>query len=136
MVQIKDMKALKMQQDNINELLKLCKENPELPIIASVDNEVVGNEDYGWWMGSIGSAHIDEVVAYNDEYCEGALLYKSEHTYDDLYEELFGYDDDFDEEATDEEIRKKVDGAPWLKCIVLNISTPEYDIPSVQEQEG
>ncbi len=136
MIKIKDMQELKKQQENVGELLRLCKENPELPIIASVENEVVGNEDYGWWMGYIGSSRVDEVVAYDDEYSEGALVYKSEETYNDLYEMLFGYDDDFNDELTDEEIKAKVDSAPWLKCIVVHILTPEYDIPSVQEWEA
>lgn len=32
-------------------LLKLASENPELPIIFTVDNEVVPNDEYGWYLG-------------------------------------------------------------------------------------
>jgi len=133
MIKIMNMQALKKQQESVNTLLRLCKENPDLPIIASVEHEVVGGDDYGWWVGSIGNVRVEEVVAQSDD--EGALLYKSEHTYDELYEELFGYDDDFNYEATDEEIKKKVDSAPWLKCIVVHILTPEYMVPSVGDKE-
>ena len=41
-------------------LLKLASENPELPIIFEVDNEVVPNDEYGWYLGSMSSCRVDE----------------------------------------------------------------------------
>ena len=39
-------------------LLKLASENPELPIIFEVDNEVVPNDEYGWYLGSMSSCRV------------------------------------------------------------------------------
>lgn len=47
--------------------LKLIKKNPTLPIIPLVDNEIVG-EDYGYWLGSFGSASVGEYAIYDDRY--------------------------------------------------------------------
>ena len=41
-------------------LLKLASENPELPIIFEVDNEVVPNDEYGWYLGSMSSCRVGE----------------------------------------------------------------------------
>lgn len=39
--------------------LRLVKENPDLPIIPMVDSAVVGDADYGLWLGSFGDCRID-----------------------------------------------------------------------------
>lgn len=41
------------------ELLNLALQNPNLPIFAYVDYEIVG-EDCGYWMGEFGRAEIKE----------------------------------------------------------------------------
>lgn len=40
-------------------LLKLASENPELPIIFEVDNEVVPNDEYGWYLGSMSRCRVN-----------------------------------------------------------------------------
>lgn len=37
--------------EETTKLLKLASENPELPIIFEVDNEVVPSDEYGWYLG-------------------------------------------------------------------------------------
>ena len=36
--------------DNIQKLVDLAKEHPDLLIVAMVDGEVVGGDDYGRWF--------------------------------------------------------------------------------------
>jgi hypothetical protein len=36
-----------------NELLRIVAENPDLPIVAMVDSDIVC-EDYGRWLASLG----------------------------------------------------------------------------------
>ncbi len=121
-------RALLVQRLNIKKLLKLTAQNPALPIMPEVDSDVVCEDCYGWWLGSFGEPYITEMLTRSD----GSLVYKNEG-YDELYEEFFGYDADFNENATDEEVKAKVDALPWMKCIVIPIRTPEFRVPTRRE---
>ena len=43
----------------VEELLKLMKDNPDLPIVPMVNFEVVGDE-FSYWMGSWGRSEVGE----------------------------------------------------------------------------
>ena len=104
------------------ELFKLIKENPELPIVPMVDSEVVGSDDYNSWMGVWGKARIDEYW-HGDE-----RIYFREYDEEDLVQELI--DNNYDDEwkgKTDEEMERLaeeiVDGYKWVKCISVSIDS-------------
>lgn len=68
-------------------LLKLASENPELPIIFTVDNEVVPNDEYGWYLGSMSSCRVDEYAILNEMVLCDRDDFK-ERYYDYNYDEL------------------------------------------------
>lgn len=74
-------------------LLRLVAENPDLPIVAMVDSDIVC-EDCGRWLGSFGCCQVGEYAIYNDRYFDEREGFKEEY-YDCHDEELcarFGYD--------------------------------------------
>lgn len=117
--------ALLKQKANVENLLKLIRQNPDLPIIPLVRSEVVCDDCYSWWCGSLDEARLDEIITNFDD----SILCKHADSYEGLYEDIFGYDDDFNENATEEEIKAKIDALPWMKCIVVFIDTREFEIP-------
>lgn len=50
-----------------NELLRIVAENPDLPIVAMVDSDIVC-EDYGRWLASFGKAYVGEYAIYNERF--------------------------------------------------------------------
>ena len=116
-------RKLEKQQEDIQELMQLSQANPDLPILPMVDSDVVCDDTYSWWLGGFGGCRIDEVVAKGD-----AIVFKSDKSYDDLYEEFFIDDADWNPDATDEEVKAKVDSLPWMKCITVTIGLPEFII--------
>ena len=48
------------ERKNREELFKLMQENPELPVVAMVDSEIVQDDGYSRWMGAWGSSSIEE----------------------------------------------------------------------------
>lgn len=75
------------------ELLKLISENPDLPIIAMVDCDVVG-EDSGRWLGYFSRAELGEYATDDERYYDDREDFK-ERVFDYSDEELcekFGYD--------------------------------------------
>lgn len=78
---------------NIARLIELATENPDLPIVAMVDGEIVG-DDYGMWLGSFGDVRVGEYVLYDDRFIEDREEF-TECYYDrndDILCEKFKYD--------------------------------------------
>ena len=111
--------SMKKQKENINNLLELIQENPELPIMPMVETEVVGGDEYNSWLGEWGKVCIDEWWS-DDE----AIYFRSEAE-DRLIDDAM--DSDEWEGMTDEEIEKaateKVAKYDWEKCILVRITT-------------
>lgn len=100
-------------------LLKLINENPELPVIPMVDYEVVGDDSCCRWGGSLGTAEIKEYVGYE--------MYRDfeETVYKEDSDRIMEYLTDHDENLTDADIVKIVEGLEWKKAIFLNIDLPD-----------
>ena len=108
------------ERQNREELLKLIRDNPDLPIVPMVDAEIVG-DDYGRYLGSWGCAYVDEYLIDLD----GRVYFKSD---DDVFDMLEQYMSEEEFEALPEsveECRPYYDKLPWTKAIVVDISQPE-----------
>lgn len=101
------------------ELFKLMQENPDLPVIPFVDDDVVGDDSYGSWMGSWDYSYIDEYVLGEER-----VFLKSECDEDEVLDGFDEYRREWDE-WSDEKITETYNNLPWVKCIVVRISTPE-----------
>ena len=101
-------------------LLKLIKENPDLPVVPMVDGEVCG-DDSGWWLGRWGSAYIDEYyvgktrIHFKDDDEESTLADMVGCKY---YETKDGRDITT---LSDEEWKELFESLEWIKAIVVYI---------------
>lgn len=98
------------------ELIKLVSENPELPIYAWVDSEIVCGD--GFWIGKAIYVKVSDV-----------LFGWFERTFDDkdeFKEYYFDYYNEDFEELSDEEIEKKLneicEAQNWIKAILITVS--------------
>ena len=106
-----------------DELFKLMQENPELPVLPFVDGEIVAGDDFGTWMGSWGSARVDEYIFPPQDY--EPVIFKSD---DDVFGTLEQCLPEAEFEALPEnesECRPFYDALPWVKAIVVNINLPD-----------
>ena len=107
--------------ENIEKLLQLIKENPDLPILPMVDGEVCGGDDYNYWMGAWGRCCIDEYLI-DEWYGDGCVRFKSDGDEDTIIEGIaeIKYD------GTDEDYEKaeKEVASMWKKAIVVYICLP------------
>ena len=107
---------------NIETLLTLIKENPDLPIVPLVDSEVVADDCCSWWLSAWGRAEIKEIyigrehVHIKDEDDEEEVLcdmvgckYSTTPDGRDVYD------------LTDEEWDELYKSIPWTKCIAVRI---------------
>ena len=76
----------------MKELLELVAENPDLPIVAIVDGEIV--EDPGMsWLGSISHALVSEIGIVNDRYYDDREDFKEAYynKHDEELDQRFNY---------------------------------------------
>ena len=109
------------ERENREELFRLIKENPELPIVPMVDADIVG-DDCGYWIGAWGRAEVDEY--FISERAE-RVFYKSDGDIFDVLERHFS-DEEFEAlPESEEECRPYYDKLPWIKAIIVYINLPE-----------
>ena len=107
---------------HVEELLKLIKENPNLPIVPMVESEVVAGDDYSYWIGEWGCCEVTEYYLGNEK-----VHFKSDDE-EDVLMDLQGCKwcmtpdgkDIYD--LSDEEWDKLYKSIPWIKCIVVYIT--------------
>lgn len=102
------------------ELLKLIAENPELPVVPMVDTEVIGGDEFGYWMGEFGECKIAE-YAIDEWVGDGIVRYKDDDTTEEsLVESIATRKYDGSDEAYEK--AKKEAPALWEKAIIVYIN--------------
>jgi hypothetical protein len=76
----------KVQQKNIQNLLKLIQENPYLRIVPLVDTECVPGDEFNSWVASWGQSRIEEIC----ESINKERIYIKSEDYDDLVSQILG----------------------------------------------
>jgi hypothetical protein len=105
--------------NNLQKLLDLVKENPDLPIVPMVYSEIVADDGYSYWTASFGECKVTKIY-YSDE-----RVYFEDDT-EDLVSEYM--DCNYDSHLSDEELEKEAEQAvaeyDWKKVIVVYIELP------------
>lgn len=112
------------QREYREELFRLMRENPDLPVIPMVDTEVVAGDEFGYyWMAAWGKAEIKE-FAIDEWYGDGIIRYKDDYGAEELLIEAIaeckydGSDDDYERAKTEV-------ASMWTKAIIVCINTPD-----------
>lgn len=111
----------KKEKQNREELFRLMRENPDLPIIPMVAEEIC-EEGYAYGMGELGWSSIDEYILANRY--DDRILFKSDGDVLDVLERYLS-EEEFDKLSEDEtEWQEIYDGLPWTMAIVVYIKVP------------
>jgi len=78
---MKNLQISENESRDRDNLFRLMRENPDLPVIPFVDGEVCAGDDFASWMGSWGASRVDEFVFPPDEY--KPVIFKSD---DDVFD--------------------------------------------------
>lgn len=110
---------------NIDKLLELKQEYPDLPIIPIVDGSVVGWDEYRSWLGKWGDCEVKKYYLgreyyhiFDDEDEEGTLLDIKDCKYALTPDGRNIYD------LTDEEWKEVYNSLPWIDAIIVYIDAP------------
>ena len=105
------------ERKNRDELFKLMRENPDLPVVPMVDEEVVADDCCSWWLGSWGCSQIQKYLSTEER------VYFDDDDPEDVLTEVKGWD--WYENATDAEIDAEFENLPWIEAITVSILLPE-----------
>ncbi len=106
------------EKENMEELLYLIKENPELPVVPIKESEI-GGSGYGYYLGAFGFPFVDEyIIAINDD---ERVLFKSTNDVFDTLERYLSYEELEVLPESEEECRTYYDKLPWVKAIIIPI---------------
>lgn len=109
------------ERKNREELFRLMRENPDLPVIPMVDTDVVGGDEFGCWMAAFGKAEIRE-FAIDEWYGDGIVRYRDDYgAEENLIESIAEVKYDGTDE--DYEKAKKEAESLWTKAIIVYITT-------------
>ncbi len=110
------------EKQSREELFKLMRENPELPIVPMVDSDIVADNGYAYWKGAWGSSSIMEYLVG-----EESVHFREDDDWEEVERTLtdgFMSWEQF-ESMTDVEAGKAYASLPWIKAIVVYINLPE-----------
>ena len=110
--------------NNLKELVKLINENPDLPVIPMVNNEVCcGNE--GYWMATFGNCDINEctLIEMNGEtrICFSEDIEEIKNYFYQQIENMNDVKPDEKQKLLDE----KIQNIEWTKVIIVCMELPE-----------
>lgn len=103
---------------NFEQLLKLMKDNPGLPVVPLVNSEIVAEDGYAHWLGSWGPAYLENYYRGEERY-----YFYDEDDMEDLLAEVMGWD--WYDAASEDEVLATYQALPWVECIVVYIDLPE-----------
>lgn len=106
---------------NIEKLLKLSQENPELEILCRVEDEIFSGE-YGWYLANICNVEINEYYTPNETvFIDNKIIDQIACEEEDKEEYELAQDEDFDNIINKIYEEKKKNGE-IKKAIFITIS--------------
>ena len=114
--------------DKTAKLLKLISENPTLPVVPIVYSEVVGDDGYGYWLGSWGDCYVDEYVCI-DKYGENHFYTRGDQDEIEEYfaEKILEENESLSDEDVERLAHEQAEALPWKKAILVYVTTPEVE---------
>ena len=111
--------------DNIKDLLKLMDENPDLPVIPVVGQDIVA-DCTGEWVAHFGKAEVKKMCIYGEK-----VVFREEKNAIKTVEalELEGLTEGRAREESLEKLNGYLDELEWLEVIIVHIETPTVKIP-------
>ena len=111
--------------DNIKDLLKLMDENPDLPVIPVVGQDIVA-DCTGEWVAYFGKEEVKKMCIYGEK-----VVFREEKNAIKTVEalELEGLTEGRAREESLEKLNGYLDELEWLEVIIVHIETPTVKIP-------
>ena len=116
--------------DNIKHLIQLMDENPDLPVIPMVGQDIVA-DCTGEWVAHFGKAEIKKMCIYGEK-----VIFREDKNAIKTVEalELEGLTEGRAREESIEKLNGYLDELEWLEAIIVHIETPTIEIPDNPEK--
>ena len=111
--------------DNIKHLIQLMDENPDLPVIPMVGQDIVA-DCTGEWIANFGKVEVKKMCIYGEK-----VVFREEKNAIKTVEalELEGLTEVRTREESLEKLNGYLDELEWFEAIIVHIETPTVKIP-------
>ena len=115
--------------DNIKHLIHLMDENPDLPVIPMVGQDIVA-DCTGEWVANFGKAEVKKMCIYGEN-----VVFREEKNAIKTVEalELEWLTEGRTREESLEKLNGYLDELEWFEAIIVHIETPTVKIPDNTE---
>lgn len=118
--------------NNVKNLIQLMDENPDLPVIPMVGQDIVA-DCTGEWVANFGKAEIKKMCIYGEK----VIFREWKNAIDTLEafesEGLIVREESKKREETIAIINSYLDELDWLEAIIVHIETPTVKLPDNTE---
>ena len=116
--------------ENIKHLIQLMEENPDLPVIPMVGQDIVA-DCTGEWIANFGKAEVKKMCIYGEKvvFREWKNAIKTVEAL-----ELEGLTEGRTREESIENLNGYLDELDWLEAIIVHIEPPIVNIPDNTEK--
>lgn len=114
------MAEIEKEKEYREELFRLMRENPDLPIVPMVDSEIVCDDGYNRWLGAWGYSYIGEYLVTDE--CVHFREDDDPSEVDKVLSDKYGCD--YYVDMTDEQEAEAYASLPWIKAIIVDIDLP------------
>ena len=103
----------------LKKLIELIRLNPDIPVICEVSSDVIGLDEYAYYLAKIGSVELEEIYVGDDH----LFTYDDEDYYDEDYYDAVNdyYKTDTAEIMSEEDLQAAYNKIPWIKVIVIYV---------------
>lgn len=74
-------------KENLQELIRLVQENPELPVVCEVNGEICDGDEYMWGLGELGACWVGSYTFYEGRFYDNTDRDAFEEDYFDLHDD-------------------------------------------------
>jgi hypothetical protein len=110
---------MKVLKESRIELARLITDNPDLPIKARVDSDVIFDDCYSWFLADVKNPRIETYWEFGD------VIYDDEDNLLDAIEDVINFDDFTNPNPSEKEIRneinKRFEEVPKKKAIFITV---------------
>jgi len=118
---------IEVQKENVQFLLDLIEENPEVRIVPLVNSEIAEDDGLASWMGSVGKSEIDYIWDNGER-----IFFKSQDEEELIEKEMDAIENEVQSLDENHPLSKaigkravaRVEGYQWEKVIVMWIGLP------------
>lgn len=107
------------------EFIKLVQDNPDLPIVPMVADDVVDDDSFHWWLGSFVGCEVNEYTCVEMWNMDRFVTRDDQEEIEEYFSaKILDDDENLPDQEVERMAQEQVEALDWVKAIIVWIGTP------------